>query len=98
MYDYIKKVYKVNPVVGRKVIKRDSGGLWGTVSRIPKLGSDRYVWVKIHDEGRPIPYHPWDLDYFKPDIGRRDKDLFEPRPDEKEVRQESHAQIQFSQE
>ncbi len=85
MYEYIKKAYGVNPVVGRRVQVRGTTR-YGVVARIPKSGANHYVWVKVPEVKRLLAYHPLDLDYFKPDQGRHNsnrnpEDVFELRPE-----------------
>lgn len=61
MYDYIRRAYGVEPIVGREVVHRETGKR-GRIAP-ESAASGHYVMVKFPDYGDIRPCHPTSLDY-----------------------------------
>jgi hypothetical protein len=59
-YEYVKRYYGVNPVIGARVQVKGSGKL-GVVVR--KRCYDHYVHVKFDGQKFNVPVHPLELNY-----------------------------------
>lgn len=60
-YEYVRKAYGVNPVVGARVQHTETKKL-GVISRESK-GQGHYVMVKFDGQKFSLPCHPDALDY-----------------------------------
>lgn len=81
MYDYVKRNYNVDPVVGERVrhteLRRDNTGMIAPESP----GQGNYVMVKLDGHDHASPCHPHALEYLGPfnrptDPGNYVGDLF----------------------
>ena len=61
-YDYVKRVYGVNPVVGQSVLHQVTQRT-GTIAPENRSMS-HYVQVRFVGKARPMPCHPTELDYL----------------------------------
>lgn len=59
-YDYVRKCYGVNPVIGARVTSKEDKKS-GVIVR--KQSYDQYVHVKFDGTKFDVPCHPLDLDY-----------------------------------
>lgn len=66
-YDYIKRMYRVTPIPGRRVQHTETGQR-GTIMR-ERPGHAHYVRVRFDDTG-PGFSHPTSLDYSPSEGGR----------------------------
>lgn len=66
MYDYVRRTYQVNPIVGERVIFTEyKERPAGTIAREDKSCS-HYVMVKFDNARWPSPCHPTSLEYLGP--------------------------------
>lgn len=60
-YDYVKRAYGVNPVVGMRV-RHNEIDKWGTIAREGR-SAQHYVMVRFDGQKHASPCHPTSLDY-----------------------------------
>jgi hypothetical protein len=66
MYDYVKKHYAVNPIVGNRVrLLEGKEQPEGTIAREDK-SMGHYVMVRFEGVRWPAPCHPTSLEYLGP--------------------------------
>lgn len=61
-YDYVRRVYGVNPVVGERV-RHHVGGKLGTITREDR-SQGHYVQVRFDGKMHALPCHPTEMDYL----------------------------------
>lgn len=59
-YDYVKRTYGVEPVIGARV-RHTEINKEGVIVR--RKADDQYVWVQFDGQKHPSPCHPMALDY-----------------------------------
>lgn len=60
-YDYAKRTYGVNPVVGER-IRHHVGGKEGVI--VGERSPNHYVHVLFDGGKHPLPCHPTEMDYL----------------------------------
>jgi hypothetical protein len=63
-YEYVKRMYGVNPVPGERV-RHQVTGKTGSIARV--RSDDQYVHVRFDGMNHHLPCHPTELDYLGKD-------------------------------
>ena len=66
-YDYVRRMYGVNPVVGERVRHTElrGAGAFGTIAR-ERPSQGHHVMVRFDGRGHADPCHPTTLEYLGP--------------------------------
>lgn len=62
-YDYVRRTYGVNPVVGERVRHHTGAKKLGTIAREKPSGAN-YIMVKFDGQSFALPCHPTEMDYL----------------------------------
>ena len=65
-YEYVKRAYSVDPVIGNRV-RHTTTGNFGQITREDR-GQSHYVQVRFDGKKFSLPCHPTELDYAVPPL------------------------------
>lgn len=64
MYDYVKRAYGVNPIVGQRIRHHVKSVGMGTIAP-ERISQAHYVMVVLDGEKHSSPCHPTEMDYLE---------------------------------